>query len=82
MGADLFESFVGSIIATATLADNNRELALPFWIAGFGVLAAIVGYFTVRTHDDASQKDLLHSLHRGVYVAAILVRRSVSPARS
>merc|ERR1711940_350104 len=40
MGADLFESFVGSIIAAASLAQNSRELALPFWIAGFGILAS------------------------------------------
>ena len=43
MGADLFESFVGSIIASAALATNNREMALPFWIAGFGILAAVLG---------------------------------------
>merc|ERR1719321_1271348 len=41
MGADLFESFVGSIIATVTLAGGDiRKIALPFWIAGFGVLSS------------------------------------------
>ena len=73
MGADLFESFVGSIVATATLASSHAELALPFWVAGFGTLAAIVGFFVVRTKDDADQKALLHSLHSGVYLAAVLV---------
>jgi K(+)-stimulated pyrophosphate-energized sodium pump len=43
MGADLFESYVGSIIAAGTLASNNAEIALPFWIAGFGILAAAIG---------------------------------------
>lgn len=73
MGADLFESFVGSIIATSTLASSHAELALPFWVAGFGILAAVVGFFVVRTKDDASQKQLLHALHGGVYLAAALI---------
>ena len=73
MGADLFESFCGSIIACAALSSNTRELALPFWIAGFGILAACIGFWTVSTKDDASQSDLLHALHRGVYSASILV---------
>eukprot|EP00958_Prasinococcus_capsulatus_P007478 scaffold699_cov385-Prasinococcus_capsulatus_cf.AAC.23 len=72
-GADLFESFVGSIIAAATLADNAREMALAFWVGGFGILAAFIGFFTVSTKDDATQKDLLHSIHRGIYVASFIV---------
>jgi len=73
MGADLFESFVGSIIACAALSSDNRELALPFWISGFGILAATIGFWTVSTKDDASQSELLHALHRGVYSASVLV---------
>ena len=73
MGADLFESFCGSIIACAALSNSNRELALPFWISGFGILAATIGFWTVSTKDDASQTDLLHALHRGVYTASVLV---------
>jgi K(+)-stimulated pyrophosphate-energized sodium pump len=73
MGADLFESFVGSIIACAALSSNLREMALPFWIAGFGIFAATVGFWTVSTKDDATQSELLHALHRGVYSASILV---------
>lgn len=73
MGADLFESFVGSIIASAALAENARELALPFWIAGFGILAAVIGFFVVRTKDNATQAQLLHSLHFGTYVASFMV---------
>ena len=73
MGADLFESFAGSIIAAAALASSTQEMALPFWIAGFGVLSAVIGFFTVSTKDDASQEDLLHSIHRGINVASALV---------
>ena len=73
MGADLFESFVGSIIACASLASNGREVCLPFWIAGFGIIAAALGYWTVGTKDDASQSDLMHALHRGVYTSSVVV---------
>merc|ERR1719421_902371 len=73
MGADLFESFIGSIIAAASLASNKRELALPFWIAGFGILASALSVAAVRTKDNAKQRDLLHALHGGVYSASILI---------
>merc|ERR1719498_1697000 len=73
MGADLFESFVGSIIAAATLANGDvLKIALPFWIAGAGTIASIVGFFFVSTHDNASQKELLHALHKGTTVASVL----------
>merc|ERR1712196_696153 len=52
MGADLFESFVGSIIACATLANGDiAKISLPFWLAGAGVFASIVGYFFVSVDD-------------------------------
>mmetsp|Transcript_11277 Transcript_11277/g.17147 ORF Transcript_11277/g.17147 Transcript_11277/m.17147 type:complete len:790 (+) Transcript_11277:77-2446(+) len=74
MGADLFESFVGSIIATVTLAEGDVALmALPFWLAGAGVLSSWIGYWFVSTKDDASQKDLLHALHKAVHSASFLV---------
>jgi K(+)-stimulated pyrophosphate-energized sodium pump len=73
MGADLFESFVGSIIATATLANSDLTLiALPFWIAGAGVIASFVGFFLVQTKDNAGQKELMHALHKGTLSAAFL----------
>jgi len=58
MGADLFESYVGSIVAAGTLgmtahtngAADMRRAALPFWIAGFGVVASLVGFFLVSTN--------------------------------
>merc|ERR1719162_2524604 len=53
MGADLFESFVGSIIACATLANGDiSKIAFPFWLAGAGVLASIVGDFLVSIGDE------------------------------
>jgi K(+)-stimulated pyrophosphate-energized sodium pump len=74
MGADLFESFVGSIIASVTLAEGDIvKIMLPFWIAGSGIIAAVLGYFVVGTKENASQKDLLFALHKGTLVASGLV---------
>jgi len=74
MGADLFESFVSSIIAALTLANGDLALVmLPFWVSGAGVFASILGYFVVRTKDDANQKQLLFALHKGTFVAAVFV---------
>ena len=60
-------------LQATTLSNNNRELAYPFWIIGFGVVACVVGYFAVRTSDKANQKQLLRSLHGAVYLTAFLV---------
>jgi len=92
MGADLFESFVGSIIAAATLAMSShcnedagykvcepdlRRVAMPFWIAGWGVVASLIGFFCVGTSaqdgDANLQKALLSALHRGIYSAASMI---------
>jgi H(+)-translocating pyrophosphatase len=73
MGADLFESYVGSIIAAGTLANNTAEMILPFWIAATGIFAAIVGSRCVRTQEGASQNQLLKALGRGTFVASFLV---------
>merc|ERR550532_727107 len=102
MGADLFESFVGSIIATCQLAqsyaafnygpingavfatmhnsamwspsqtaDVRALIALPFWIAGAGILCSIIGIQTVRTSADAQteglQEILLNTIRRGIF---------------
>merc|ERR1719188_2896386 len=82
MGADLFESFVGSIIAAATLASDDMSvmddsytarLTLPFWIAGSGIVASLIGFFFVNCKDNASQKDLLFALHKGTLVSSFMV---------
>jgi K(+)-stimulated pyrophosphate-energized sodium pump len=79
MGADLFESYAGSLIAPIALAGfaftgdfQAAALLYPLAIATFGMLAAIVGAFTVKTGPDASGRDLSAALHRGTYVAAVL----------
>jgi len=74
MGADLFESFVGSIIAAITLADGDKAMtALPFWVAGAGIFASAVGFFAVGTSDDAGQKELMFALHKGTIVSSTVV---------
>jgi len=74
MGADLFESFVGSIIATITLAQGDVVLTLlPFWISGIGVISCFIGYWFVSTEENAGQKELLHALHKAIYVSGVLV---------
>lgn len=74
MGADLFESFVGSIIAAATLANGNAvKIALPFWIAGAGIVASLFGFFAVSTKDGANQRQLMFALHKGVIASSVLV---------
>jgi len=74
MGADLFESFVGSIIAAATLANGDAAMvSLPFWIAGSGIVASAIGFFFVSTKDNASQKQLLWALHKGTLVSSFIV---------
>ena len=78
MGADLFESYSGSIIAAATLgatlaADAAGFIGLPFLIAGVGIISALVGTFLVRTEEDAGQEELLGTLRNAVWGASGLV---------
>jgi len=59
MGADLFESFVGSIIAAATLGEaeyGNGGVALPFWVAGVGAIVSVIGLQLVRAKDAKAMK--------------------------
>ncbi len=82
MGADLYESYCGSILATAALGvaavaaigksgdmliqHQAQMLALPMILAGIGIFMSIIGIGMVRTKDDATMKDLLGALSRGV----------------
>ncbi|MFA5088953.1 MAG: sodium-translocating pyrophosphatase, partial [Candidatus Omnitrophota bacterium] len=74
MGADLYESYVGSIAATATLGATaglgTSGVLAPLSIAALGILASIVGMFFVRSGEEANQKSLLMSLRKGIFVAA------------
>ncbi len=77
MGADLYESYVGSIVATMALSvaaglDLNGVL-LPMVIAGIGVVASIFGNFLVRSGEKAEQSVLLRALRTGIYGTAIIV---------
>ena len=76
MGADLFESYSGSIIAAATLGAlvaNGSGIFLPFLVAAVGIIAALIGTFLVQAEEGASQEDLLGVLRRAIYGASALV---------
>mmetsp|Transcript_16056 Transcript_16056/g.37019 ORF Transcript_16056/g.37019 Transcript_16056/m.37019 type:complete len:774 (+) Transcript_16056:319-2640(+) len=74
MSADLFESFVGSIIAAVALAKGDIVLVmLPLWVTGIGVIASMAGFFAVRTKEGASQRDLLFAFHKGSFVTSIII---------
>ncbi|MCX7779273.1 MAG: sodium-translocating pyrophosphatase [Patescibacteria group bacterium] len=77
MGADLYESYVGSILATAALgAAAGLGLAgvvAPMMVAVVGILASIVGIFLVQAKEEASQKNLLNALSRGINVSSCLI---------
>jgi K(+)-stimulated pyrophosphate-energized sodium pump len=80
MGADLFESYVGSIISAIALAvagtqvlwDDNQAV-LPLLLSGAGILAAILGTFLVRSGEQADFGQLLWALRRGIFAAAALL---------
>ena len=77
MGADLYESYVGSIVATSALGVaaglGVAGVIVPMSIAGVGVIASIIGTFFVRTKEQASQGVLLAALRRGVFVSAGII---------
>ena len=77
MGADLYESYVGSIISACALGvtafGGFSAMALPLLLATIGVLCSIVGTFLVRTKEGASQKQLLRALSRGTNFSAIVI---------
>ena len=76
MGADLYESYVGSILATfalgATAGYGFEGILLPVALAFAGIVCSILGSFLVKTKENATQKSLLTSLRTGTYVAAVL----------
>ncbi len=97
MGADLFESYVGSIIATIALAavgaaalgaanptgDFDAALfLLPILVAAIGIFASILGTFLVRTGENATMGKLLWSLRTGIFAAGLLVLIGVAIAIS
>ncbi len=83
MGADLYESYTGSILATAALGAaaflhhgldiQLRGVLAPMLIAAVGVILSIIGIYLVKTKENATQKDLLKSLGNGVNWSSILI---------
>lgn len=82
MGADLYESYCGSILAAAALgaaafmtdpAMQMRAVVAPMLIAAAGIFLSIAGVYMVRTHEGASQRQLLHALSRGINFSAVLI---------
>lgn len=82
MGADLYESYCGSILATAALGSaafmfdpgiQLKAVLAPMLIASVGILLSVIGIFTVRTREGASMKQLLRSLGLGVNLSAALI---------
>ena len=83
MGADLYESYCGSVLATAALgaaafasmgeAEQVKAVLAPMLIAATGILLSIIGIFLVRTREGASMRELLQSLGVGVNVSAVLI---------
>lgn len=77
MGADLYESYVGSLISSCALAVaaglSTNGVAVPLLVATLGVLASIFSTFFVNAKEDASQKNLLSALRRGTYISSVIV---------
>ena len=84
MGADLYESYCGSILATSALGAaafavagsegmQLKAVLAPMLIAAVGVVLSIIGIFLVRTKEGATMRDLLHSLGLGVNVSSALI---------
>ncbi len=83
MGADLYESYVGSILATFALGAVGGYgwggLLLPVALSVVGILCSILGSFLVKTKEDATQESLLKSLRTGTYTAAGLAAVLAAP---
>ncbi len=83
MGADLYESYVGSILATFALGGvagyGFKGMLLPLALAVCGIICSILGSFLVKTKENATQESLLKSLRTGTYTAAILAAVLAAP---
>ena len=87
MGADLYESYVGSILATFALGASAyaadgltwNAMLLPLIIAVVGVVCSVIGTFMNRTKENATQKSLMATLRKGTYTAAVLAAVIAAP---
>jgi K(+)-stimulated pyrophosphate-energized sodium pump len=86
MGADLYESYTSSILAAIALgvaaiaalapsdtAAQARAAVIPIAISGLGIVASVVGILSVKTREEASQKELIAALDRGVHIASAIL---------
>lgn len=83
MGADLYESYVGSIISACALGvaafaniesvDGKSAVTIPMAMAAIGVIVSIIGTFFVKTGENTDQKTLLKALRRGTYFSSIVI---------
>ena len=77
MGADIYESYVGSIVATSALGVaaglGVAGVTVPMVMAAVGVVSSVIGTFFVRSGEQASQKVLLAALRKGVFASSFLV---------
>ncbi|HXK49887.1 MAG TPA: sodium-translocating pyrophosphatase [Clostridiales bacterium] len=84
MGADLYESYCGSILATASLGaaifvgSGNLDMQFkfvitPMLIAAIGIILSLIGIFMVKTKEGANQRELLASLAKGVNISSVLI---------
>jgi K(+)-stimulated pyrophosphate-energized sodium pump len=87
MGADLYESYAGSILATAALGAaisttngvfNDKAILAPMIVAALGIIASIIGIFMVRTKEDATAKSLLNSLLVGTAGSSVLILGAIA----
>ena len=83
MGADLYESYVGSVISACALGvaamHSIKAMMLPMLIAAVGIICSIFGTVFVRTKEGATQKQLLRSLARGTNFSAIVIALAAFP---
>lgn len=87
MGADLYESYAGSILSTAALGaalpglttiEQYKSVIAPMIIAAVGIILSIVGIFLVRAKESATQKNLLRALFTGTFTSSILILVAVA----
>ena len=84
MGADLYESYCGSILAATALgvsllAENNFNVVyMPMVVAGTGIISSIIGIFFVKTKENSTQKQLLHCLLTATSIAALIFIAAIS----
>lgn len=77
MGADLYESYYNSMLACAALGVTAglgiAGMAVPMILSGIGILLSIIGIYAVKTKEEASQKELLKALGKGINLSSILI---------